>query len=120
MAKLTLRVDFENATRLGPGKIRLLELIGECGSISAAGRHMGMSYRRAWLLVDSLNRSFKEPVVVTQLGGSGGGGAQLSSFGLMIVETYRAMEREAATAVAPRLSILDQVVADASPPYPGS
>ena len=64
-------------TRLGPGKIRLLELIGERGSISAAGRGMGMSYRRAWLLVDDLNRCFKEPVVLTQLGGSGGGGGRI-------------------------------------------
>jgi molybdate transport system regulatory protein len=115
MAKLMLRVDFENSTRLGPGKIRLLELIGERGSISAAGRGMGMSYRRAWLLVDDLNRSFQEPVVLTQLGGSGGGGAELSSFGRMVVETYRAMEREAATAVARRLDVLEQVLAGRSP-----
>jgi molybdate transport system regulatory protein len=111
MARLTLRVDFDNATRLGPGKIRLLELIGERGSISAAGRSMGMSYRRAWLLVDSLNRCFKEPVVLTQLGGSGGGGAALSGFGQMVVDNYRAIEDEAAAVVARRLELLERALA---------
>jgi molybdate transport system regulatory protein len=112
MAKLSLRIEFDNATRLGPGKVRLLEQIGACGSISAAGRGMGMSYRRAWLLVDDLNRCFKEPLVQTLRGGSGGGGAELSSFGLKVVETYRAIEREAATAVAPRLRVLEQGLAE--------
>jgi molybdate transport system regulatory protein len=111
MAKLTLRVDFDDATRLGPGKVRLLELIGERGSISAAGRDMGMSYRRAWLLVDSLNRCFKEPVVLTQLGGSGGGGAALSGFGQTVVDHYRAMEDEAAAVVARRLDLLEGALA---------
>jgi molybdate transport system regulatory protein len=111
MAKLTLRVDFADATRLGPGKIRLLELIGEHGSISAAGRSMGMSYRRAWLLVDSLNRSFKEPVVLTQLGGSGGGGAALSDFGQTVVHSYRSMEHEVAALVARRLDMLERALA---------
>ena len=111
MAKLTLRVDFDNATRLGPGKVRLLELIGECGSISAAGRSMGMSYRRAWLLVDSLNRSFRDPVVLTQLGGSGGGGAALSGFGRAVVSNYRAMEHEAAAVLAHRISMLERALA---------
>jgi molybdate transport system regulatory protein len=112
MAKLTLRIDFDNATRLGPGKVRLLEQIAERGSISAAGRGMGMSYRRAWLLVDDLNRCFKQPLVQTLRGGTGGGGAELSGFGLRVVETYRAMEREAATAVASRLTLLEQGLAD--------
>jgi molybdate transport system regulatory protein len=111
MAKLTLRVDFDNATRLGPGKVRLLELIGERGSISAAGRSMGMSYRRAWLLVDSLNRCFKEPVVLTQPGGSGGGGAALSGFGQAVVDNYRAMEHEVAMVVARRLEMLEGALA---------
>jgi molybdate transport system regulatory protein len=111
MAKLMLRVDFDDATRIGPGKIRLLELIGERGSISAAGRGMGMSYRRAWLLVDSLNRCFEDPVVLTQLGGSGGGGAALSGFGRAVVANYRAMEQEAAAVVARRLEMLEAALA---------
>lgn len=117
MARLTLRIDFDNATRLGPGKVRLLELIHERGSIAAAGRAMGMSYRRAWLLVDSLNRGFREPLVETQPGGSGGGGAALSPFGLMVLETYRTLEREAAEAVERRVQTLEQVLAD-DPPGP--
>jgi molybdate transport system regulatory protein len=120
MAKLMLRVDFDNATRLGPGKIRLLELIGERGSISAAGRGMGMSYRRAWLLVDDLNRCFKEPLVQTQCGGSGGGGAELSSFCRTVVDSYRAMEHDAATALARWISVLEQGLADGSPQQGGS
>ena len=110
MAKLTLRVDFDDATRLGPGKVRLLELIAECGSISAAGRGMGMSYRRAWLLVDSLNRCFKEPVVLTQLGGSGGGGAALTGFGQAVVDNYRAMEHEAAAVLGDRIHKLERAL----------
>jgi molybdate transport system regulatory protein len=116
MSRLRLRVDFDNAGQLGPGKVRLLELIEAEGSISAAGRAMGMSYRRAWLLVDSLNRCFIEPLVLTQLGGSGGGGAALSPFGRSVVESYRAMEQEAAAAVAPRLRRLDAALASAPPP----
>ena len=106
MVKLTLRVEFGPERAIGPGKARLLELIGETGSISAAGRAMNMSYRRAWLLVDNLNRAFAEPVVATQLGGRSGGGAQLTSLGEAIVGHYRAMEREAQAAVAPRLEDL--------------
>jgi molybdate transport system regulatory protein len=74
-AVLYLRVDFGEHGALGPGKTRLMELIAETGSISAAGRAMGMSYRRAWLLVDSLNAAFAEPLVAKQTGGSGGGGS---------------------------------------------
>src|SRR6202158_4165697 len=80
-AELYLRVDFGEHGALGPGKTRLMELIAETGSISAAGRAMGMSYRRAWLLVDSLNVAFHEPLVAKQTGGSGGGGAVLSRLG---------------------------------------
>ena len=68
-ARLTIRIDFGGHGALGPGKVRLPELIGAQGSISAAGRAMGMSYRRAWLLIDSLNQAFREPVVATQHGG---------------------------------------------------
>jgi molybdate transport system regulatory protein len=120
VTRLTLRVDFSDGLRLGPGKARLLELIEQHGSISAAGRGMGMSYRRAWLLIDSLNRGFKEPLVTTRPGGRGGGGAELSSFGRMVVETYRAMESEAAAAVRTRLHGLEQVRAEKGPQPAGS
>ena len=75
MPRLTLRIDFDGERSIGPGKIKLLELIDALGSISAAGRRMGMSYRRAWLLVDALNRCFREPLVASHAGGAHGGGA---------------------------------------------
>ncbi len=97
-AVLYLRVDFGEHGALGPGKTRLMELIAETGSISAAGRAMGMSYRRAWLLVDSLNAAFAEPLVAKQTGGSGGGGAVLTRLGRDVVGRYRRIERRAASA----------------------
>lgn len=105
-ARLSLRVDFDDETRLGPGKIRLLELVGETGSISAAGRAMGMSYRRAWLLIDTLNAYFRRPVVAAQHGGKRGGGATLTDFGADVVKRYRRMEEAAARALRPDLQAL--------------
>lgn len=93
--RLTVRIDFGSGAAIGPGKIRLLEAIGKTGSISQAGRSLGMSYRRAWLLVDDLNRSFREPVVVTRPGGTKGGGARLTRFGVKLTEKYRAIESQA-------------------------
>lgn len=89
----SIRLDFAGERRLGPGKIVLLERIMETGSISAAGRRLEMSYRRAWLLVDATNRMFDKPVVVASMGGSHGGGAEVTAFGRRLVETYRAMEK---------------------------
>src|SRR5579875_1403620 len=106
MAHLTLRIDFDEGRALGPGKVRLLELIGETGSISAAGRAMGMSYRRAGLLVDALNKTFRTSVVQTREGGAGGGGASLTPFGAALVESYRTMERDAARALQRRIAEL--------------
>ncbi len=92
MARVSLRLKFADDRLIGPGRIRLLELIAETGSISAAGREMAMSYRRAWLLIDDLNRSFKKPLVEKQLGGAGGGGAILTPLGAEIVRRYRKIE----------------------------
>lgn len=103
MAKLTLRVDLAPFGAVGHGKIRLLEILDETGSISAAGRTMNMSYRRAWLLIDELNHLFKSPLVATRLGGSAGGGAALTPFGKSLVRHYRAMESEAQAKLAPHL-----------------
>lgn len=111
MATLSLRVDFEGAESVGSGKIRLLELLKETGSIAAAGRAMDMSYRRAWLLIDALNRAFREPVVATKLGGSGGGGAELTAFGEELVAHYRDMEIVAKAALRPHLSALERAFA---------
>jgi molybdate transport system regulatory protein len=92
---LHLRIDFGGERSIGPGKIRLLELVNETGSISAAGRALAMSYRQAWLLIDELNHMFREPVVVAQTGGGGGGGAVVTETGNDIVRLYREMERRA-------------------------
>jgi molybdate transport system regulatory protein len=101
--RLTVRVDFGSDRVLGPGKIRLLEAIRKSGSISQAGRLLDMSYRRAWLLVDEMNRCFREPVVTTQPGGSQGGGASLTAFGDSVIEKYRRIEMQAMAAARPQL-----------------
>ena len=106
MVKLTLRIDFDRERAIGPGKIRLLELIDSSGSISAAGRQMGMSYRRAWLLVDALNHCFREPVVAAQVGGVKGGGASLTEFGRAVVDHYRAIEKAAESVGAAHVGAL--------------
>ena len=99
--RLTVRVDFGSDRALGPGKIKLLETIGKTGSITQAGRALGMSYRRAWLLVDDLNHSFREAVVIKKPGGVQGGGATLTKFGRELIAKYRAIETKA-TAMATR------------------
>jgi len=111
-AKLTVRIDFAGERAIGPGKIKLLELIDAVGSISAAGRRMGMSYRRAWLLVDSLNRCFREPLVAAHHGGAHGGGASLTEAGVAVVRHYRAVEVAAHAAGAPHLDALAAALAD--------
>ena len=97
---LTLRVMAANAPAIGPGKAELIERIAQTGSISAAGRAMGMSYRRAWQLVDALNRSFREPVIVTAVGGQRGGGARATAYGCRLAARFRSMERKASSAIA--------------------
>ena len=109
MAKSTtaqprLRVLIGAATALGPGKVDLLEAIARSGSISAAARDMGMSYRRAWLLVDTMNRCFKEDLVVTTTGGRGGGGSRITPLGRQVLRRYRAMEATAAASVESELA----------------
>jgi molybdate transport system regulatory protein len=106
MVSLSIRVDLSPSLAIGPGKIRLLELIEETGSISAAGRAMDMSYRRAWLLLDELNQTFREPVAITAHGGRSGGGASLTPFGKRLVQGYRRMETDARKAVAAYLSMV--------------
>lgn len=106
MAQLSIRIDFRPGVRIGPGKILLLEKIAALGSISAAGRAMDMSYRRAWELVEELNKMFAKPVVASKTGGRKGGGAALTPLGHDLVARYRAMEKAAGAAAAPHLEIL--------------
>ncbi|MCE0744820.1 winged helix-turn-helix domain-containing protein [Acetobacter sicerae] len=106
--RLTLRVDVDGHPALGHGKIRLLEHLEETGSISAAGRAMGMSYRRAWLLIDALNNQFSAPLVATKPGG--GGGAHLTEAGQTVVRCYRAAEQDAAAGAKAALDELAGMV----------
>ena len=97
---LTLRLLGKSAAAMGPGKAELVERIGRTGSISAAAREMGMSYRRAWQLVEALNTAFREPVVETAIGGRRGGGARVTRYGDGLVARFRAMEAKASRAIA--------------------
>jgi molybdate transport system regulatory protein len=97
---LTLRVLGRGGAALGPGKAELVERIGRTGSISAAAREMGMSYRRAWQLVEALNKAFREPVVATAIGGTRGGGARVTQYGARLVARFRRMEARASAAIA--------------------
>jgi len=97
---LTLRVVAAGAPAMGPGKAELIERIAQTGSISAAARAMGMSYRRAWQLVEALNAAYKKPVVVTAIGGQRGGGARVTPHGKRLAVLFRAMEDKASAAIA--------------------
>ena len=109
--RLTIRFDFDNDRRLGPGKIALLESIAGAGSISAAGRAHEMSYRRAWLLVEDLNKLFVEPLVVAHPGGAKGGGARLTPMGEKIVGVYREAERKMREAAAQEVDAIEKALA---------
>ncbi len=103
MAKQTkpkLRILLGTEIAIGSGKANLLEAIARSGSISAAAREMEMSYRRAWNLVEVMNQSFRAPLVETLTGGSGGGGALVTTLGMEVLARYRAMENKASLAVA--------------------
>lgn len=117
MPTLSVRVDFEPGGRLGPGKVTLLEEIEAHGSISGAARAMPMSYKRAWDLVEDMNRVFGNPVVATKPGGRSGGGAELTETGRLLIKRYRAIERAALAAAETEMRALAEAIAqDASRP----
>ena len=123
--RLMVRVAFGRRGALGPGKMRLIELIDQHGSITAACKEMGMSYRRAWLLVEGLKQAFREPVLTTQQGGVAGGGCHLTPYGRTILQRYRALERTAREAVRAELKALEnellpQAVMEEEPAPEGS
>lgn len=97
------RIDFAEHSSLGPGKILLLEAIRDSGSLSQGARNIHMSYRRAWLLVESLKQSFRQPVTLASKGGKEGGGMQVTEFGDAVIKSYRELERDFATLAARRL-----------------
>lgn len=109
--RLSLRIDLANGARLGPGKAQLLAMIEQHGSIRAAGAAMGMSYRRAWLLADEINRMFKEPSIFTRHGGKSGGGAGLTPFGETLLRACRRMDAESRKALATDLDWLQSMQA---------
>lgn len=105
-----MRIRQADAVAIGPGKIDLLEAVHEHGSISAAARSLGMSYRRAWLLIDELNRTLKTPATSSETGGSSGGGCVLTPVGEKIVRLYREIEIEAARSCAAQISALTRLM----------
>ena len=109
--RVTLRLDFDAGRRLGPGKIALLESIRETGSISAAGRAHEMSYRRAWLLVEDLNKMFAEPLVAARPGGAKGGGAALTAAGERLIALYREAERKTRAGVSAEIARIEKALA---------
>lgn len=111
MARVFLRLGFADERALGPGKVRLLELIRETGSISAAGRAMKMSYRRAWMLVDELNHMFREPLVEAQPGGAHGGGARLTGAGSDVARCYREIESSVESTASAHIAVLEDMLA---------
>ena len=113
VTSLILKIELNSAGRIGHGKIELLEHIAAFGSISAAARKMDMSYKRAWDLVEEMNRIFGKPVVAAQTGGRRGGGAQLTQAGLALVSRFRAMQRAAEAATEQHVAALQAEIAAA-------
>lgn len=111
MTVIKLRIDFDGERYIGHGRIELLELIGEHGSISRAAKAMDMSYKRAWYLMDEFNAVFSEPLIERQHGGKGGGAARLTPFGSEIVRQYREMEATTLKTCAKPLATMEKHLA---------
>src|SRR5690606_32046847 len=114
LTRLRLRLLFGPDAMLGPGKADLLEHIRDSGSISAAGRAMGMSYKRAWGLVEEMNAAFREPLVGSARGGPQGGGAWLTEAGSAVLGHYRRLEAIVAEAGAAEIEALRQMLSDSA------
>jgi molybdate transport system regulatory protein len=108
--RLNIRIDLASGDRIGPGKIALMEAIRSTGSISAAARRLGMSYRRAWLLVEQINATLRRPAVVAATGGRRGGGALLTPVGEKVIALYRAIEGSARSASAGEFRAVGRLV----------
>jgi molybdate transport system regulatory protein len=116
MARLKLTLVLNSGARIGPGKAMLLESVRDTGSISAAARAMGMDYKRAWLLIDSLNRAFEPTVVERTAGGVRGGGATLTAFGEELLARYPRLQNAAVELAADDLEALERrALPDAGP-----
>jgi len=110
-----IRILLGSSIAIGPGKAALLDAISETGSIAAAGRRMGMSYRRAWLLAKTMNACFQEPLIEAAKGGTGGGGARLTAMGREVLMLYRALEDHAAAAVTLDMEKLRRLMVNQPP-----
>ncbi len=110
VARFRMRVMSGESIAIGPGKIELLESIRDTRSITAAAKAMGMSYRRAWMLVDEVNRSLKKPAVASAIGGDRGGGSELTTVGELVVRTYRKIESDANAACAKDIATLTGLI----------
>ena len=115
-----VRISFGATFPLGPGKVKLIEAVARTGSISAAAREAGMSYRRAWVLIDEVNRLFRAPLIATATGGKGGGGATVTDFGALAVRRYREIEAKVTAGIARELQALGEMLAPTPPPPPRS
>lgn len=111
---IKIRIPYGELSAMGPGKADLLDAIESSGSISAAARNLGMSYKRAWDLVDTMNRCFSQPLVSTTTGGSHGGGAQVTEFGHKVLRHYRALIAKAEQSVAAELHELAAMLASSA------
>jgi molybdate transport system regulatory protein len=108
--RLSIRIDLASGDRIGPGKIALLEAIRSAGSISGAARALGMSYRRAWLLVEEINDALREPAVTAEMGGRHGGGAVVTTTGERVVGLYRAIEAHARDAAGGEFRAIGKLI----------
>jgi molybdate transport system regulatory protein len=117
MARLSVRIDFEpSSSAFGPGMAQLLEQLSEHGTLRRAAAAMGMSYRKAWLLVQEMQAAFHGAVVTAAVGGAGGGGMRLTELGVSLLKTYRRIEASVTQASLPELQGLAALVqADAAP-----
>jgi molybdate transport system regulatory protein len=108
--RLSIRLKFTGGNRIGPGKIAVLEAIRDTGSISEAARHLGMSYRRAWMLVDQINETLREPAVSTRQGGQRGGWTVLTPTGERVIELYHAIEELTCTSARQEFRAIAKLV----------
>jgi molybdate transport system regulatory protein len=120
IAKPTVRVLLGDAIAIGPGKAALLDAVDRMGSISGAARHLGMSYRQAWLLVDTMNSCFSKALVESAAGGPGGGGARITEFGHEVLRRYRAIEKKAEASIAGDLNAFATLMQRSAPRRPRS
>jgi molybdate transport system regulatory protein len=107
---LSIRIDLPTSDRIGPGKVALLEAIRDAGSISAGARKVGMSYRRAWLLVEQINTSLQKPAVTSVAGGREGGGAVVTEVGRQIIQIYRSIEKAAQKSATGDFRAVEKIV----------